>query len=300
LVRPPGATYTHLQWFDRRGQLLETLPIEGELSLPRLSPSGDRLAFERPDAHDGNRDLWVAQLTRGTVAPLTTNPANDWLEVWSPDGKQILFASDRKGTANFVSYIKKSMEPGAEEYPTTLPRDPFDWSLDGKWMAFGSHDIQIASAKDFHSFAYLATPFEETGERFSPDTKWLAYSSDESGRSEIYIRPFNGAPAGTGKIQISTTGGDFPIWRRDGREVFFLSADNFIYSVDVSNLRPMPMVPAPVKLFQACPQTVPAGTVGSNAPWLYPFDTRDGNRFLVDCRVSAPGQFVVLLDSIVQ
>ena len=300
LVRPSGATYTHLQWFDRRGQLLETLPIEGELSQPRLAPAGDRLAFDRPDAHDGNRDLWVAELTRGIVAPLTTNPANDWNEVWSPDGKQILFSSDRKGTAKLVSYLKKSMEPDAEEYPTDLPRDPSDWSTDGNWMAFGVNDILVASTHNFHSFQYLATPFHENGARFSPDTKWIAYSSDESGRSELYIRPFNGEPAGPGKIQISLNGGDFPVWRRDGREVFFMGVDNFIYSVDLSNLRSTSAAPAPVKLFRACPQTMPVGTAGSNNPWLYTFDTRDGNRILVDCRVNAPGQFVVLLDSIVK
>ncbi len=300
LARPPGATYTHLQWFDRRGQLLETLPIEGELSQPRLSPDGDHLAFDRPDARDGNRDLWVRELTRGIVAPLITNPANDWNEVWSPDGKQILFSSDRKGAAKLVTYIKKSMEPDAEEYPTPFPSDPADWSRDGNWMAFGTHDILVASTHDFHSFPYLATPFDENEARFSPDTKWLAYSSDESGRSEIYIRPFTEGPAGPGKIQISIDGGDFPVWRRDGREIFFLGADNFIYSVDLSNLRSTRIVPQQVRLFRACPQTMPAGTTGLNAPWLYPFDTQDGNRFLVDCRVNAPGQFVVLLDSMVK
>jgi eukaryotic-like serine/threonine-protein kinase len=143
LVRPPGATYTHLQWFDRRGQLLETLPIEGELSQPRLSPAGDRLAFSRPDAHDGNRDLWLAELARGIVSPLTTDPANDWYGVWSPDGKQILFNSDRGSSPQFTTDIKKSLEPGADEYPMNLPQDPFDWSLDGNWFAFGSNDIVV-------------------------------------------------------------------------------------------------------------------------------------------------------------
>jgi Tol biopolymer transport system component len=300
LVRPPGATYTHLQWFDRKGQLLATLPIEGEPSQPRLSPSGDRLIFDRPDSHDGNRDLWVAELARGIVAPLTTDAANDWYGVWSPDGKQILFCSDRNSSATLESYVKKSMEPGAEEYPTRFPKDPFDWSSDGNWLAFGTADIVIGSAKDLHVFPYLATPFRESGARFSPDTKWLAYSSDESGRFEVYIRPFNGKPAGSGKIQISTTGGEFPVWRSDGREVFFMSPDSAINSVDLANLRSTSTVPAPVKLFRACPQTVPFGAVGTNAPYLYPFDTRDGNRFVINCRVSAPGQFVVLLDSMMK
>jgi eukaryotic-like serine/threonine-protein kinase len=295
LVRPPGAGYTHLQWFDRQGQLLKTLPIEGELSQPRLSPAGDRLVFSRPDAHDGNRDLWLAELARGIVSPLTTDPANDWYAVWSPDGKQILFNSDRSSSPQFSSYIKRSLEPGADEYPTSLPQDPFDWSLDGNWFVFGSNDIVVASAKDLHSFPYLKTRFHESGARFSPDSKWLAYSSDESGRREVYIRPFSGRPAGAGKIQISTNGGDFPVWRRDGREVFFMSADHFIHGVDLSNLA---SVPTPVKLFRACPQTLPSATAGTSASYFYTFDTRDGNRFLVDCRVSAPGQFVVLLDSI--
>jgi eukaryotic-like serine/threonine-protein kinase len=295
-VRPPGATYTHFQWFNRRGQLLETLPIEGELSQPRLSPAGDRLTFDRPDAHDGNRDLWVAELTRGIVTPLTTDPANDWFGVWSPNGKHILFASDR-AAGNLASYLKKSMDPGADEYATPLPKDPYDWSSDGNWIALGSHDILVASAKNFHSFTYLATPFAESGPRFSPDTKWLAYSSDESGRSEIYIRPFNGAPAGPGKIQLSTGGGDFPVWRRDGREIFFMSVDDFIYGVDLSKLASARTVAAPVKLFRACPQTMPSATAGSDTPYFYTFDTQDGNRFLIDCRVSAPGQFAVLFDS---
>lgn len=297
VVRPPGATYTHLQWVDRRGQILETLPIEGELGQPRLSPGGDRLAFERPDAHDGNRDIWLAELARGIVAPVTTDPSNDWFPVWSPDGTQILFASDRGGSAKLASYIKRSMEPGAEESSTTLPYDPFDWSADGNWMTFGTHDILVASAKDFHTFTYLKTSFDEGGARFSPDTKWLAYSSNESGRFEIYIRPFHGTPAGPGQIQISTNGGDFPVWRRDGRELFFTSLDDFIYSVDLSQFAFSNTLPKPVKLFRACPQTLPSATAGSGNPFFYMFDTRDGNRFLVDCRVRAPGQFVVLLDS---
>jgi eukaryotic-like serine/threonine-protein kinase len=179
-----------------------------------------------------------------------------------------------------------------------LPQDPFDWSLDGNWFVFGSNHIVVASAKDLHSFPYLKTRFHESGARFSPDSKWLAYSSDESGRREVYIRPFSGKPAGAGKIQISTNGGDFPVWRRDGREVFFMSADHFIHGVDLSNLASALTVPTPVKLFRACPQTMPAATAGTSASYFYTFDTRDGNRFLVDCRVSAPGQFVVLLDSI--
>jgi hypothetical protein len=95
-------------------------------------------------------------------------------------------------------------------------------------------------------------------------------------------------------------GGEFPVWRRDGREVFFLSADNYISSVDVSQIDSGRTVPGPIKLFRACPQTMPAGTVGSKSPWLYSFDTQDGNRFLVDCRVNAPGQFIALLGSMVK
>jgi Tol biopolymer transport system component len=122
LIRPPGATYTHFQWFDRRGQRLETLSAEGELSQPRLSHLGDQLLFSRPDSHDGNRDLWAAELKRGIVARLTTNGANDWNGVWSPDGKQIAFSSDREGAAKFVTYLKKSLEPNADEYPLRYQR----------------------------------------------------------------------------------------------------------------------------------------------------------------------------------
>jgi Tol biopolymer transport system component len=150
---------------------------------------------------------------------------------------------------------------------------------------------------DRKPFPFLATAFNEGGARFSPDGKWIAYTSDETGRSEVYVRPFTGAPAnGEGKIRISNGGGDFPVWRQDRKELFYTAEDVHLYAANTGDLGRTVATPVPTRLFRLCPDTTLNDAPLRNAPWSYQYDTRDGQRFVVTCRAEPPSRFVVLMN----
>ena len=114
---------------------------------------------------------------------------------------------------------------------------------------------------------------------------------------EVHIRPFDGAPAGTeGRIQISNAGGGFPVWGPDGRELFYMSGDDVVYAVDTTDLGAKGSVSLPSRLFQACPEGRPIQLATAGTPYATPYDTRDGERFLISCRAEPAGQFIVLLN----
>ena len=239
VAAPAGFNETRLSWFDRNGSAAGVIGPRGELWQPRLSPTGDRVAFTRPDDQTGNRDVWYIETARGVAARLTTHVANDWFPVWSPDGKQIVFGSDRGGGAALTAHIKTSMDPGRDEAPLAhILQEPHDWSRDGKWISYGFPQLSVAPiASEGKPFQFIATPFMTTGGRFSPDGKWIAYASNETGRFEIYVRPFTGGPAAAeGKIQMSNQGGDYPVWRADGGELFYMASDLNIYAVNTKDL----------------------------------------------------------------
>ena len=296
-----------LVWFDRSGHAQGTLgpagPVEGQ---PRISPDGTRVLYQRPDEHTGNRDVWYSELERGIVRKLTTDPGNDWHGVWSPDGRRILFSSDRAGGPKFGTYIKDSMDPGAGETPLFKSSDfdgsPSDWANKGDWIAFNSwggtnQDTRILSLpSNGVPFAFLVTSFAEHSPRFSPDAKWIAYVSDESGRSEVYVRRFSGGPAvPEDKIQVSAGGGDFPVWRDS--ELFYIGGDLKIHSIKTVNLLQTGVTPRPVPLFTPCPDTSVAAGLFVKASWQHPYDvTADGQRFLIHCSTGSPERYEVLLD----
>jgi serine/threonine protein kinase/Tol biopolymer transport system component len=306
VLQSPNSLGTRFNWFRRDGELLGTLA--GAVGFqPRISPQGDRVVFAGVDPQSGNRDLFSVELARGVISRLTIDVANDWFPVWAPDGSQLLFGSDRAGGADVTAYLKKSMDPGRGETAfQTHVTYPVDWSRDGRWIAFQSSsasatpsgDISIASTVgDRKPFVYLGTPFRQEDPRFSPDGRWIAYSSDESGRYEVYARPFTGEPASAkGKIQLSNAGGDFPVWRADGRELFYMTRDGSIYAVESGNLGKTGAAPVPVRLFRACPDSAPLSPAMTGQSYDYAFDTRDGQRFLLNCMNEPPGKFSVLLN----
>jgi Tol biopolymer transport system component len=290
-----------LTWFNRNGEEQGTLNAPAQVIQPRLSPNGDRVAFAAPDPQTGNRDVWYFEITRAITARLTTHVAADWYPVWSPDGRQLLFASERDGGAEDVPYLKTSMDPGSSESrQTRLRGEPHDWSADGRWIAYvGSmgRDLFVGPAGGGEPFPFLVTPAWETNPRFSPDSRWIAYTSDESGRGEVYIRPFTGEPAApSGKIQVSNNGSGYPVWAPSGREIFYMSRDGSVFAVDTRTLGQTETLPTPVRLFQACPATQPQGMPLRGEPTAPGFDTRDGQRFLVNCLLEPPGLFTVLLN----
>jgi Tol biopolymer transport system component len=192
------------------------------------------------------------------------------------------------------------MDPGSSEsrLPISNGEEPYDWSSDGRWISYGGFDLLVASASEnIAPFAFLATPARESNGRFSPNPKWIAYNSNESGRPEVYVRPFSGGPAApTGKIQISNNGGEYPIWSPSGKEIFYMAGDATIFAVDTSNLGQADTLPAPTPLFKACPGTRASSMPLTGSPYFYSFDTRDGQQFLVNCALQPPRKFTVRMN----
>ncbi len=301
VVRPAGGVDAQLTWFRRDGEAVGTVGSPGRNTQVRISPTGDAVLFQAPNPQNGNRDVWHTELARGITVRLTTHIANDWHPVWAPDGGRILFGSDREGEPQGSVYLKTSLDPGVEETLVSGVGEgaPRDWSRDGQWISYDRQgDLWIASpSRDVETFPFLATSASESNGRFSPDGRWIAYASNETGAWEVQVRPFEGGPTGTeGRIQISNAGGDFPVWGPDGRELFYLSADDVLYAVDATNLGAQASVPLPSRLFQACPGGRPMNLAATGQPYQGPYDTYDGERFLVSCRQEPVGEFLVLLD----
>jgi eukaryotic-like serine/threonine-protein kinase len=226
LVYRTGTADINLQIgvYDRAGKLIESFARPADYRGISLSPDGKRLAVHQ---HDGNGgDVWVFESSKGPVSRLTFNAMQDnSTPLWSPDGKRIAFASLRNG--KWGIYLKSADGTGDEELlvESETPKAPFSWSADGKFIAYSvldpktKNDIWVLPLSgDKKAFALLQTPFNEAFPQISPDGKWIAYDSDETGRREIYVRPF---PTGTGKWQISTSEAAAPLWRGDGKELFF-------------------------------------------------------------------------------
>ena len=303
IVQPAGTGGTQLTWYERTGQQTGTLGGPGDLFQPRLSPRGDRLAFNQPDRKNGNRDVWTIEIDRGIATPLTRNAANDWHPVWSGDGARILFGSDRTGEAEGVPYVKDASDAGAKEsLVTDLKSSPTDWSQDGLWMALSEFTattsrVAIVSAANPKEIHRIDASSREGGARFSPNGKWVAYTSDETGRFEVFVRAFGaGSGLSSQKVQISESGGDFPVWRPDGQELYFMSEDATVNAVATSALRLDGVVPRPQALFRACPESAPQSPPMAAQYWGNPYDTRDGKRFIVNCSLRPLREYVVLMN----
>jgi len=211
-----------LAWVDRAGKRLET--ATKPFAMPRnpaiaLSPDDTEIAV--PVADRSGADYWVADLTRKTFSRFTFDGSRSAL--WSPDGKRLLFA---KNDGN--RFLKAADGSGKEELVFKNPTCPtcylYDWSLDGKLIAFtqpgdkGANIWLVSTDGDHKPYPYRGSHFNETWARFSPDGRWMAYETDESGERQIYAESI---PAGNGRRQISTDGGQWPRWRRDGKELFY-------------------------------------------------------------------------------
>lgn len=226
-----------LTWFDRRGTPLGTVgSIEDYVNF-NLSPDERELAVAPVNPRSNTGDIWILDLVRGVSTPVTSNPHNDASPIWSPDGKRLLFRSDREGFLHL--YQTASGGGGKEEllFKADNNKLPSDWSADGRVILFHTSpasstgwDLWSLRVDDLVAKAFLETPFNEYQGRLSSDGRFIAYTSDESGQLEVYVRPF---PEGAAKWRISAGGGSEPAWRRDGKELFYLAADGKLMSVGV-------------------------------------------------------------------
>jgi len=226
-----------LTWFDRSGKPVGTLGEAANFGHIEFSPDRRSLAARVVD-QTGNSDIWIYDVARGLPTRFTFDPAADLEAVWSPDGRNVIFSSGRKGSIDL--YRKSSNGAGAEElmYADSLGKRPTSWSPDGKFVLYHASDFQtgidlwvLPLAGDRKPVPFLRTAFNEQFGQFSPDGRWVAYQSNESGNNEIYAAPF---PGPGGKRQISAGGGSFARWRRDGREIFYMGPDQRLMAAEVS------------------------------------------------------------------
>jgi Tol biopolymer transport system component len=208
-------------WVDRDGRTSPLINEAGAYANPRLSPDGRRLSLTV--LREGNWDVWVYDLDRQVSTRLTFDEGSDTEQVWSPDGTEVMFSSDRH---NLPSTLYRKLADGSGEekevVKTDVPMWPSSWSPDRQVVAFSASrpnlDVGFVHLDSSKSEWLLRTPFAESDAVFSPDGHWLAYASTESGDSEVYVRPF---PSGGGRWQISDAGGGYPRWSRDGRELVY-------------------------------------------------------------------------------
>jgi Tol biopolymer transport system component len=268
--RTGAARQRQLEWFDRAGRALGTVgapdPTWGR---PRVSPGGQRVIAAR--TIQGNQDLWLLDGTR--TSRFTFDAATDDISIWSPDGTRIVFTSTRTGGGDLYQKLASGAEMEERLVASEEIKTPSSWSADGRFVLYHSTDPQTSSdlwvvpvggqrpsvgasgpATPPTPSVLLRTPVREVWGAFSPDGRWVAYMSNESGRPEIYVRPFSPPGAGSdgGQWQVSTAGGIHPVWSPDGKELYYID---------------------PVGALVAAPITVRGTTLESDTPMVL-FATR--------------------------
>jgi serine/threonine protein kinase len=261
-----------MAWFDRHGKSLGNLGGPGQYDELALSPDGKRIAFE-------NTDIWLLELSSGALTRFTFGAVSDASAVWSPDGSRIVYSSNRNGIYDL--YWRPSSGAANEELllKSDFLKTPDDWSRDGKYLIY--EEVNPKTDKDLWILPmsgdrkprpFLVTPAQEGHAAISPDGRWIAYASNETGRFEIYVQSF---PTPGGKWQISTEGGDQPQWRRDGKELFFLALNRKIMALTVQEQGTF-QPGAPQALFEAAVSM--GGLSDSHSRYVF---TPDGQRVLV-------------------
>ena len=207
-------------WVDSAGRSSELWSEARAYAEPRVSPDASKVSFMT--LGDGNWDVWAYDLARDVATRLTFDAGLDGPGIWSPDGKWIAFASARDAQGLNL-YRKPADGSGEVERLTEIIGDQFisDWSINDELIFAQGNDLWIHDLATGESSAYLESPFNTTEAAFSPDARFVAYQSDESGRPEIYVRPY---PSGGGKWQVSADGGAYPRWSADGRQLFYRGA----------------------------------------------------------------------------
>ena len=271
-------------WFDRTGREVAAVG-EGQAtgSSPSLSPDGRRLAIDAVGP-DGTFNIWALETDRGVRSRVTFNPppASDLAPVWSPDGNSVAYSSNVKG--NFDIYRKSLRGQGSEALllATRELKVPWDWSSDGRVLLYfvqdpkTGADIMGLPLQGGEPFEVVRTSADESAAQFSPDAKWIAYRSNKSGRSEVYVQPF---PLGQGfERLISSAGGAQPRWSPDGKELFYVALDEQLMVASITPAQDGRSVTSgtPVRLFR----TRIGGAMQGIADQQYVV-SRDGRRFLM-------------------
>jgi Tol biopolymer transport system component len=234
-----GESRTQLVWVDRSGRAVGIAAPAGEYGNIALSSDGTRVAFDRHQPTASAPDVWILDLQRGVISRLTFAKTVASTPLWSPDGRYVAFASRQE--LGFNIYRRASNLTGSDEPILKLEAQtamfPSDWSADGKYLTYyletprGKLDEWVLPVGGGEPIELLHEPYAESQGQFSPDGKWLAYVSDESGSPQVYVQSF---PALGAKSQISNAGGMQPRWARDGKELYYLAPDGKLMAAAVS------------------------------------------------------------------
>jgi len=232
-----GIPISQLTWFDRKGVRLGTVGPADQNSIFDLSRDDARVATATYEPRTRQLDLWLHDTLRDSSTRLTFDPSDDGGPLWSPDGARIAFRSQRHGVSDL--YVKSPATGAPDELliQSAADKEPEDWSPDGRFLIYQSIDPKTGAdlwllplVGDRTPRVLVQTPFQEQQAQISPDGRFIAYVSDESGIRQVYVQPF---PSLGAKWQVSTDGGSQPRWRRDGKEMFYLSPNHKLTAVDV-------------------------------------------------------------------
>jgi Tol biopolymer transport system component len=279
-----------LKWVDRTGKTIKVIDEDLAFYGPSLSPDGKKLAVGAGEKNLGTTDVWVYDLknlskTRFTFGADKGEPHR--LPVWSPDGTRIAFSAQTGGHYQIFVKAANGLGPETPVYPGEGERYGMSWSRDGKYLVAldegtrgGAGTIVVipmdgSEQKPFPLFPGNTGITLYSMPRVSPNGKWVAYMSSESGRAEVYLTTF---PKGEGKWQVSTKGGTAPLWSKDGKELFFHSSDDEIMSADVDSSGDAPGISNVHSLFYSLLVT--------SSNWSYDV-ALDGKSFLVDTVINA-------------
>jgi serine/threonine protein kinase/Tol biopolymer transport system component len=272
---------TRLTWYDRSGKPLDIVGSSGAFSQPSLARDEHIVGVRRVDPETQDADIWTIDQARKVESRVTSYGGVTLNPIWSPDGSRLIFGSARSAPPNLFEMLPGSIGSETRLLASNFNNQPTGWSPDGRFIVYGSQhpttgwDLMLvpadATAVEKKPSPLLQTPFNEHFGRVSPDGRWFAYTSDESGSDEIYVQRF---PSGGSKIRVSASGGLEPIWRGDADELFFLAPDGTVMAARVMRGADY-KIETPVPLFR----------VDVSRGFFYePTYTvsRDGRRFLIN------------------
>jgi Tol biopolymer transport system component len=279
-----------LTLFDRQGNNVGVVGSRDLYNQPVFSPDLTRMAVIKPDLEKETNDLWVIDIASGRSRQITSSKPREGANspAWSPDGNSVGYVALRDGY--FGLYRKPSNGEGSEEllYKNSAPMTLTDWSQDGQFLTYFSTDLSggglyavpVNARGERKAIEVLRTKWQMQGPRLSPDSKYMSYTSNASGRVEVYVIPFDpnataGAAPAAGPWQVSDQGGTGMVfWRRDGKELYYLAADRGIMSVQVDGASP-PKFGKPQLLFRPSADVIPGVAPGTTSV------SRNGERFVI-------------------
>jgi Tol biopolymer transport system component len=285
---------TQFTWFDRNGNQAGVVGTPADYGDVEFSPSREQAMVSVLDPARRTRDIFAVDVERGLRTRFTFDPTDEQTAIWSPDGSRVVYNARPKGYFDLFTRDSNGVGPDQLLLADTRNKTPLSWSPDGKSLLYstgafiiGNTDVWLLPLDgDRTPVPFLRTPFNETEARFSPDGRWVAYVSNETGSPEVYVTRFLGP---SGKWPVSTAGGNYPRWRGDGRELFYLTREGKMMAVLVNGQGEDFVVGSERPLFST--------RVGAGG--RYPYDvTSDGQKFLVNnvVEVAAPSPITLVVN----